>query len=185
MKNVINYIPNLLTVFRIILIPFFIRLVFLEKYFYAFVLFGFLSLTDFLDGYLARRWNVVSNFGKIADPLADKILMISSYFMFAYLSCIPKYVSVIVILRDILILFVVALCRYKKITLKIDPIMSSKINTTIQLIYILLILSCKCLIINITSILLDICSVVVCVSTVFSFSEYAKKYFWIKDAVCK
>lgn len=184
-SDVINYIPNSLTVLRIALVPEFIHLILVQKHSFALVLFGFLSLTDFLDGYLARKWRVVSNFGKAADPLADKIIMISSYFLFAYLDYIPHYLCAIVVLRDTVILSVVILCRCMKIPLKISPIKSSKINTAIQLIYILLILSCKCLLINIPSLLFEICSVVVCGSTIFSFAEYTKKYFWIKDAVCK
>lgn len=184
-SDVINYIPNSLTILRIVLVPVFVRLILIQKYFFALVLFVFLSLTDFLDGYLARKWRVVSDFGKAADPLADKILMISTYFLFTYLDYIPRYLCAIVVLRDAAILSVVILCRRMKIPLKISPIKSSKINTAIQLTYILLILSCKCLLINIPSLLFEICSVVVCGSTIFSFAEYTKKYFWIKDAVCK
>jgi CDP-diacylglycerol--glycerol-3-phosphate 3-phosphatidyltransferase len=75
-------IPNLLTLFRIVLIPVFLWLVFLSaapgRIAIALIVFAVASLTDFLDGYLARKWNVISDFGKIADPLADKLLVLSA-----------------------------------------------------------------------------------------------------------
>lgn len=180
-----KYIPNFLTVLRIIFTPIFIFFTCKEQYINAFTLFILLSLSDFFDGYLARKWNVVSRFGQIADPLADKILMITSYILFAYLKYIPVCLCLLVVLRDILILLVVILCSILKIKLQISPIISSKINTVVQLIYILLILACKCFLIKLPFVLLDICSIIVSVFTILSFMEYVKKYYWIKDAFCK
>jgi cardiolipin synthase len=151
----------------------------------ALLVFCVSSLTDFLDGYLARKLNGESEFGKIIDPLADKTLIISSYFLFAYLRFIPIYLTVVVISRDILILCAVLLCRTKKIPLKIKPLLSSKINTTLQMLYIIFVLSCKCFSITVSLLLIDVCSLVVCISTVFSAVEYAKEYYWIRNAICK
>ena len=72
-------LPNKLTVGRMIAVPFFIAAYMLEFYIVAFVLFVAASVTDFFDGYLARKHNLVSNFGKIMDPLADKILVYSAF----------------------------------------------------------------------------------------------------------
>ena len=75
-------IPNLLTLGRIVLIPVFILILCIWNsvagHAVAAVVFALASITDYLDGYLARKWQVVTNFGKFADPLADKMLVLIS-----------------------------------------------------------------------------------------------------------
>lgn len=89
MKNV----PNILTVIRLILVPFFLFFAFASfcqaNLYIAFAIFAVASFTDYLDGYLARKYNVVSNIGKFLDPIADKVLFLAGivvlcYFMFSY-----------------------------------------------------------------------------------------------------
>ena len=75
MRSMLRYIPNILTISRIILAPIFFILFITNYYYLAIGCFFFASITDFLDGFLARKLNVVSNFGKLYDPLADKILI--------------------------------------------------------------------------------------------------------------
>ena len=106
MIDIKKQVPNLLTVFRILASLIFTFLIFKNDIGGAFLLFAFASISDFLDGYLARKWNVVSDLGKILDPIADKVLMFCSYCIFAYDSSIPVWISVIVIGRDILILLI-------------------------------------------------------------------------------
>ncbi len=73
-------LPNLLTILRILLIPVFLWLIFFEsRVAWALLVFAAASFTDWLDGWLARKWQVVSDFGKIADPLADKLLVLSAF----------------------------------------------------------------------------------------------------------
>ena len=75
-----NKIPNLLTILRILSIPLLIFLVLSSSNFYNFfalILFILISITDYLDGFLARKMNVVSKFGEMLDPIADKIFIIS------------------------------------------------------------------------------------------------------------
>jgi cardiolipin synthase len=133
---------------------------------------------------LARRWKAESDFGKAIDPLADKTLMILSYYVFAQTGLIPVVLAALVILRDVSILGVVIWYRFKKISLQINPLFSSKVNTTLQLIYILVILFCKCFVSESPSLIFDFCAFAVCASTVFSAFEYIKEYFWIKNAAC-
>ena len=75
-------LPNKLTIFRVILIPFFVVLLLFDITAYdkwiALAIFIIASLTDFLDGHIARKYNLVTNFGKFMDPLADKLLVCSS-----------------------------------------------------------------------------------------------------------
>ena len=78
-------IPNILTIGRILFIPIFIFILTvgnsIESHMVAAIIFAIASITDYLDGYLARKWNVVSNFGKFADPMADKLLVMSAFIM--------------------------------------------------------------------------------------------------------
>lgn len=98
-------IPNLLTVGRILLIPVFLLLSSLPNsiifQYLAVIVFTVASLTDYLDGYLARKWQVVTNFGKFADPLADKILVMSAFIMLVGLDLVPAWVAAIIICREL------------------------------------------------------------------------------------
>lgn len=101
--------PNKLTMLRIILIPFFV--VFLLGNFsnwskwMALAIFVIASLTDMLDGYLARRDNLVTNFGKFMDPLADKLLVCSAMICLVDMSRIPSWIVIIIIGREFVIRF--------------------------------------------------------------------------------
>ncbi|MGL5100156.1 MAG: CDP-diacylglycerol--glycerol-3-phosphate 3-phosphatidyltransferase, partial [Fusobacteriaceae bacterium] len=101
-------LPNKLTTARILLaIPF---IFFLENAdnndIYRYLAFGFFvvaALTDWLDGYIARKHNLITDFGKLMDPLADKILVISAMVIFVYLRWLPSWMSIVVIAREFLI----------------------------------------------------------------------------------
>jgi cardiolipin synthase len=144
------------------------------------IFFGLAAISDFLDGYLARKYNASSDLGKMLDPLADKTLMIISYVLLAHVEAIPAYMAMIVAGRDFLILTVIGACKMRNINLEIRPHLSSKINTTIQLIFIVLVLACKSLSMHIPW-FLDLGGLVVSVSTIFSGAVYVQKYYWIKD----
>ncbi|KXT77760.1 CDP-diacylglycerol--glycerol-3-phosphate 3-phosphatidyltransferase [Streptococcus sp. DD13] len=98
-------IPNILTIGRIFVIPIFILLLTLwnhvEVHLLAAFLFALASFTDFLDGYLARKWKVVSNFGKFADPMADKILVMTAFIMLVEIGYVPAWVAALIICREL------------------------------------------------------------------------------------
>jgi cardiolipin synthase len=147
----------------------------------AFVVFSLAAASDFFDGYLARKFHATSDLGSMLDPVADKVLMTSSYALFAFMKYIPPYVAAVVIGRDFLILATVIACKMCDIDLKICPLMSSKINTAIQLLFVILVLACKSVAMNIPC-LTELCGIV-SISTIFSGVEYAQKYYWIKDKI--
>ena len=100
-------LPNKLTTFRVVLIPFFIFFLMTELLPYskwiALALFCIASLTDFFDGYLARKWNMVTNFGKFMDPLADKLLVCSAIIAFTAMDRMPAWIVIIIVAREFII----------------------------------------------------------------------------------
>lgn len=100
-------LPNKLTIFRVILIPFFVVFLLLDITAYdkwiALAIFIIASLTDFLDGHIARKYNLVTNFGKFMDPLADKLLVCSAMICLVELSRIPAWVVIVIIAREFII----------------------------------------------------------------------------------
>jgi len=99
-------VPNALTVFRILAVPFIIALLYFPSRstcLLATVLFLVAILTDLADGFWARKYNQVTNFGKFLDPLADKILIASVLIMLVELNWIPAWIAIIVIIRELLV----------------------------------------------------------------------------------
>ena len=98
-------IPNLLTIIRIFMIPVFLILTSISTdlvwNIVAAVIFALASFTDYLDGYLARKWKVVTNFGKFADPLADKMSVMSAFIMLVGMKMAPAWVVAIIICREL------------------------------------------------------------------------------------
>ena len=97
-------LPNKLTIFRVILIPFFIIALLVPGIpagnWIALAIFIVASLTDLLDGKIARKYNLVTNFGKFMDPLADKLLVCSALICLVELSRIPSWMVVIIIAME-------------------------------------------------------------------------------------
>ncbi len=100
-------LPNKLTILRTILIPFFLVAMLWEAVPYgnwvALVIFAAASLTDMLDGKIARKYNLVTNFGKFMDPLADKLLVSSAMIAFVELGRIPCWIVIVIIAREFII----------------------------------------------------------------------------------
>tara|TARA_Y100001970_G_scaffold267841_1_gene358299 strand:- start:190 stop:771 length:582 start_codon:yes stop_codon:yes gene_type:complete len=103
----IRHIPNILTSIRIILIPFFVTYLINGKADFAIIIFCFASFTDFLDGFIARKYNVVTKFGIFFDPLADKLLTTSAFIGFMFLDLFASQINwvmvSIIFTRDIII----------------------------------------------------------------------------------
>jgi CDP-diacylglycerol--glycerol-3-phosphate 3-phosphatidyltransferase len=102
-------IPNLLTMLRLVLVPVFAWLLLREggedqvSRIWAAVVFVLASVTDFFDGYLARKWNIVTTFGKVADPIADKALTGCALIGLSYLGELPWWVTVVILGRELMV----------------------------------------------------------------------------------
>ena len=113
-------IPNILTIIRILLIPFILDAIYKGNYILGIVLFTISGITDVLDGFIARKFNLISNFGKLIDPLADKLTQIAVLMALVYTKIIPLWILVIVIVKE-LIMVIGASFLYGK-----DLVVSSK-----------------------------------------------------------
>lgn len=136
-------IPNLLTILRICMIPVFLILTGLSASFLwhiiAALVFTIASFTDYLDGYLARKWHVVTNFGKFADPLADKMLVMSAFIMLVGLDMIPSWVAAVIICRELAVTGLRLLLVETGGTV-LAAAMPGKVKTATQMLSIILLL---------------------------------------------
>ena len=159
-------IANKLTMLRVALIPVFLIVLywgFPFSQYVALAIFIIASLTDYVDGYLARSRNLVTDFGKFMDPLADKILVITAMLWFVQTGVLPAWAVAIVILRE----FAVSgmrLIAVEKGTV-VAAGMSGKVKTVLQMITIIY----ACVFQNVLGLVLSIVSAAL---TVYSGAEY-------------
>lgn len=130
----LRHIPNLLSIFRIILVIPVIWVLFQGHILWALILFTIAGLTDLLDGWLARRQHWATRVGGLLDAVADKILLTAVYISLWWLDSIPAWLLSMIIGRDILIILCTLL--YQAQMKKLDPAPSkiSKINTFMQIV---------------------------------------------------
>ena len=139
---------NRLTILRVVLVPGFIAAILYMRFNIALLIFIIASITDCLDGYVARTFNEKTRFGAIMDPVADKLLIGSAFICFSivrdlpvYLK-IPAYVPIIIISRDVIILLGV-MCLFMlsdQEHIEIKPTMVSKITTVFQMVTVIALL---------------------------------------------
>lgn len=131
-------LPNKLTMARVVMIPVFLVLLYLGLDWPALIVFVVASLTDMLDGKIARKYNLVTDFGKFADPLADKLLVTSAFVWFVEVGVMPAWICFIILAREFIVtgLRIVAIEKGRVIAAG----MLGKIKTTIQMVSIVLIL---------------------------------------------
>ncbi len=105
-KENLKKIPNRITIFRILIIIIFIPTLLhntMISSYTAMFIFITAAISDFIDGYIARKYNVVSTFGKVMDPLADKIMTLSAILCFVQLNIIPAWMVIVIVGREFLV----------------------------------------------------------------------------------
>lgn len=102
----------------------------------AFIVFALASITDWVDGFLARLWKAETAFGRLFDPLADKFLVVGTTIILFSKDYLPALLFFVIILRDILLILGSLLVFLKKIPMTIQPSRVSKINTAFQLMLV-------------------------------------------------
>ena len=135
-------IPNLLTGFRVIFVPVFVYLILQPSrvcHIVALGLFAGASITDLVDGYLARKWNQETEFGKFLDPLADKFLVLGAFVTFLFVSeQIQVWMVLVIVFRDVLITCLRYLAIYQNTSLRTSRL--AKVKTAFQMFSIVIIL---------------------------------------------
>lgn len=128
-------LPNKLTMARIIMVPIVMALMLTGHNIWALIVFAIASITDFLDGYIARKYNLVSSFGKIMDPLADKLLAFGALICFIQVGVVSVWAPMIIIAREFFVtsMRVVAVSKGKVIAAS----WWGKIKTNVQLFAII------------------------------------------------
>lgn len=99
-----KHVPNILTIIRFFLIPIIIYYIIKENYILAFAFLTLSGITDVLDGFIARKYNLITNFGKLIDPLADKSTQISILGTLVIQKLIPIWILIIVVLKEFLMI---------------------------------------------------------------------------------
>lgn len=169
----LKYVPNTLTVLRFVLIPLILYYIFTGNYLLGFVFFTLSGITDILDGTIARKFNLISNFGKLMDPLADKLTQISVLASLVIKDIIPIWILIIVVLKEF-VMIMGASFLYGK-----DVVVYSKWYGKLAtvLFYIAIVFSLITKQYNITGFLGSLDMVLYCialVATVFSLIMYVK-----------
>ena len=136
----LHHIPNILTAFRILLVPLVVLLMLRDEFVPALVLFAVAGFSDAVDGFLARRYHWTSRIGGLMDPLADKLLMVSSYLTLGWLGLIPPWLVGLVILRDLVIVSGAIIYNARIEQVEATPSIVSKLNTLAQILLVLSVL---------------------------------------------
>jgi len=132
-----HHIPNIISILRIILVLPIAYLLLNEAWVQALTLIFIAGISDALDGFLARTFYWQSELGSILDPIADKLLLVIIFITLAYRDVIPNWLAFLVIARDVLILGGAISYQWLTENLKIEPLLSSKINTALQIVFVL------------------------------------------------
>ncbi len=125
-------LPNIITLVRLGLVPVMGYYAVREEYAIALPIFLVAALSDFVDGYLAREWRIVSRFGAVLDPVADKLNMFVATLLLAWQGLIPIWLAAAIISRDIIIVTGVLAYRILRGHLDIEPTRLSKANTFLE-----------------------------------------------------
>jgi len=129
-------LPNIITLIRVILIPFFVDLMIYGYYRTALLVFIVACLTDALDGMIARLTNSKTELGAFLDPMADKLLIVSSFVTLAILTKIPVWLVIIVVSRDIILTLGSLVIYFTGHSLTIKPSVTGKATTFMQLLVV-------------------------------------------------
>ncbi len=127
-------IPNLITIGRLVLVPLIVWLMISGQSAAAFVLFIVAGVSDAVDGFLARSFNLRSTLGTYLDPVADKALLVSIYISLAVLDEVPLWVVILVVSRDLFIVGAVVLSWMLDQPMEMRPLIISKLNTVVQIV---------------------------------------------------
>lgn len=137
----LRWLPNAISLFRIALIAPILLLIVESRYDVALVLFCLAGFSDGVDGFLAKRYNWHSRLGALLDPVADKLLVASTFVTLVTAGLAPFWLAAVVILRDVVIIAGAAAWHFVVGPVEGEPTRISKLNTALELFFILFVLS--------------------------------------------
>ncbi|MCC7464100.1 MAG: CDP-alcohol phosphatidyltransferase family protein [Gammaproteobacteria bacterium] len=135
-----RHLPNLICLLRIGLIWPVVMSLYREHHALTLALFLLAAISDGVDGYLAKRFNWTSPLGRILDPLADKLLLVAVFLVATWVGLVPRWLTVAAVTRDFLIGFGALAFRIGWGPLRGRPTYTSKVNTLLQVVYVLLVI---------------------------------------------
>lgn len=170
-------IPNILTAIRFVFIPFFGYYLYNERYTVAMILFLLAGVTDVLDGIIARKFNMVTSFGKLADPLADKLMQLTALTILTIQDIIPLPVLIIVVAKESFMI-IGSILIYKKVNFVVQADWYGKFATVVFFLAIVLtILVRSGLFANpYSDIIVNIAVIIAVGSTLFAFFMYTIEF---------
>ena len=132
-RSLLSLLPNLITLARLLAVPVTVYLILQGAYAAAFWLFVAAGVSDALDGFLAKRFDLVSEIGAYLDPLADKALLVSVFVALGYLNHVAMWLVILIVFRDVLIIGGAILYQTLTQSLEMTPLFISKVNTVMQI----------------------------------------------------
>lgn len=168
-------IPNIITIARLICVPVIIYAMLLGALDVAFLLFLAAGISDGVDGFIARRYNQRSKLGAYIDPVADKLLLVSTFIMLGFIEALPLWLIITVVSRDVLIIAAVVLSSLTHNPVEMKPIFVSKANTAMQVVLLVVVLAQLSLGVAFGP-LVDILILVVALLTVLSGAAYLRTW---------
>ncbi|BDZ75163.1 phosphatidylglycerophosphate synthase [Methylophaga marina] len=164
-------IPNLISILRILLVIPVVWALVDERYALALILSAVAGISDGIDGFLAKHFHWQSRLGSILDPIADKLLLVASFATLAWMDLLPLWLLWLVLARDVIIVSGGLAYHYFIGEFELLPVWSSKINTALQIILVLLVIISQQWFAELT-LLISIGVWAVVVSVIFSGLEY-------------
>ena len=172
-------IPNIITLGRLMAVPVTVWLILNNYILAAFGLFVMAGVSDAIDGFLAKRWGQVTEFGKYLDPLADKALLVSIYITLGVQGYLESWLVIMVVFRDVMIVGAVILYQAMVVKLEMNPLIISKINTVAQIVLAALVLCSEGFDLDVGS-LFEVMMGIVAVTTLISGLSYLA-FIFVKD----
>tara|TARA_B100000674_G_C37981304_1_gene982569 strand:- start:14052 stop:14636 length:585 start_codon:yes stop_codon:yes gene_type:complete len=172
-------IPNIITLGRLMAVPVTVWLILNNYILAAFGLFVMAGVSDAIDGFLAKRWGQVTEFGKYLDPLADKALLVSIYITLGVQGYLESWLVIMVVFRDVMIVGAVILYQAMVVKLEMNPLIISKINTVAQIVLAALVLGSEGFDLDVGS-LFEVMMGIVAVTTLISGLSYLA-FIFVKD----
>ena len=170
-------LPNLITIARILMVPVIVWAIGSGEMLFAFILFLVAGLSDAIDGFLAKRLGMTTEFGSYLDPLADKALIVSIYVTLGIVEALPRWLVILVVSRDIMIVAAIILSWLVDKPVTVKPLVVSKANTAAQIILATLVLASLGLGFKFAWVI-DVGIAVVAVLTLLSVAAYVRE--WVR-----